>query len=58
MIRLILHLRSKLHPDQSNRLEFEIQDVWKSAKEELPHSTDHITVDRRRADRALLNRDA
>jgi len=35
--------------DQSDRLGFEIQDVWESAKEELSHSTNHITVDRYRA---------
>ena len=36
----------KASPDQSDKLGFEIKDVWKSAKEEIPHSTDHITVDR------------
>ena len=35
MIRLTLHLWLKLHPDLSDALEFEIQDVWKSAKEKL-----------------------
>jgi len=35
-----------LHPDQSDGLEFEIQDVWKNAKEELPSLTDHIMVER------------
>ena len=54
MIRLTLHLWSKLHPDQSDGLGFEIQDVWESTKEELPHSTDHITVDWCRADWILL----
>jgi len=50
MIRLTLHLWSKLHPDQSHGLGFEIQDVWESAKEKFPYSTDHIMVDRRRAE--------
>jgi len=34
-----------IHPDQSDRLGFEIQDAWESAKEKVPHSMDHITVD-------------
>jgi len=33
MIKLILHLWSKLHANQSDGLGFEIQDVWKNAKE-------------------------
>ena len=53
MIKLTLYLWSKIHPDQSDELGFEIQDVWKSAKEELPPSTDHIAVDRCRADRNI-----
>ena len=43
-IKLTLHLWLKLHPDHLDRLGFEIQDAWESAKEELPHSTEHITV--------------
>ena len=39
MIRLLLHLLSKLHPDQSDGLGFEIQDVWESAEKALPPST-------------------
>jgi len=54
MIKLTLHLWSKIHPDQSDGLEFEIHDAWKSTKEKLPYSMDHITVDRRQADRTLL----
>ena len=44
MIKLTQHLWSRLYPDQSNGLGFEIQDIWESAKEELPHSTDHIKL--------------
>jgi len=50
MIKLTLHLRSTLHHDQSDGLGSQIQDVWEGAKENLPHSTDHITVDPRQTD--------
>jgi len=53
-IKLTLHLWSKLHPDQPDRLGFEIQDAWKSAKKKLSHSTDHIMVDQCRADPTLV----
>ena len=54
MSKLTIHLLSRRYPDQSDVLEFEIQDVWESAKEKLPHSMDHITIDRRRADWTLV----
>jgi len=49
-----LYLWSKLHPDQSDGLGFGIQDARESAKEKSLYSMDHITIDRRWADRALL----
>jgi len=33
LIKLTLHLWSKLHPDQFDGLGFGIQDIWDSAKE-------------------------
>ena len=57
LIKLILHLWSKFHPDQSDGLGFEIQDAWESAKEKLSHSTDHIMVDWSRVDWTLLMHD-
>jgi len=47
-----------INPDQSDGLGFEIQDAWESAKENLPYSMDHITVNQRRADRTLVTLDA
>ena len=54
VIKLILHLWSKIHPDQSDGLGVEIQDAFESAKEKLPHWTDHITVGRHWANWTLV----
>jgi len=54
MIKLTLYLRSKIHPDQSDGLEFDSQDAWESDKEKLSHSMNHIMIDQRRAKRTLM----
>jgi len=47
-----------MHLDQSDGLEFEIQDVWKSTKEDFAPLKDHIAVVRHRANQISGDNDA